>query len=150
MSYEQQSGRPDVSGEGNLSHYGDLQNEIYSAGLRGIVPSFPVAADVLAERAAAAMPPQVLSYVQGACGDEFTQRRNVEAFHHWGLIPRMMVDCTHRDMSIELFGLKLPSSLSDLTFGPLISLPFFKFVRNTIPNDINILPGTKRSSPTNC
>src|SRR5271157_1056007 len=45
---------------------------------------------------------------------------------------------------------RFSSSLSDLTFGPLISLPFFKFVRNTIPNDINILPGTKRSSPTNC
>src|SRR5208283_51479 len=111
MSHKQQSGRPDVSGEGNLSHYGDFQNEIYLAGLRGVVPSLPVAADVLAERAAAAMPPQVLSYVQGACGDEFTQRRNVEAFHHWGLIPRMMVACTHRDMSIELFGLKLPSPI---------------------------------------
>ena len=43
-----------------------------------------------------------------------------------------------------------PSSLSDLTFGPLISLAFFKFGRNTIPNDINFLRGTKRSSPTNC
>src|SRR5271166_3362605 len=38
-----------------------------------------------------------------------------------------------------------PSSLSDLTFGPLISLAFVKFVRNTIPIDINILRGTKRS-----
>src|SRR5208337_4817063 len=37
------------------------------------------------------------------------------------------------------------SSLSDLTFGPLISLAFFKFVRNTIPNDINILRGTQGS-----
>ena len=42
------------------------------------------------------------------------------------------------------------SSLSDLTFGPLISLAFFKFGRNTIPNDINFLRRTKRSSPTNC
>ena len=44
----------------------------------------------------------------------------------------------------------LASSLSDLTFGPLISLAFFKFGRNTIPNDINFLRGTKGSSPTNC
>jgi len=101
--------RLNISGQG--THYGDFQNEIYAAGLRGTVPSFPVSARMLEAQAVAAMPPLVLSYVQGGCGDEFTQQQNVEAFNHWGLIPRMMVDCTRRDMSIDLFGVKLPTPL---------------------------------------
>ena len=94
-----------------MSHFGDFQNEIYGAGLRGVLPRLPVDFDALEQRAQAAMPASVLSYVQGGCGDEFTQRRNAEAFHGWGLVPRMMVDCTSRDLSIGLFGLKLATPI---------------------------------------
>ncbi len=94
-----------------MAHYGDLQNEIYGAGVRGTIPTLPVDFALLEARASAAMPPAVLSYLQGGCGDEFTQRHNAEAFRHWGMTPRMMVDCTKRDLSIELFGLTLPSPL---------------------------------------
>ena len=94
-----------------MPHYGDFQNEIYGAGLRGIVPKLPVDFATLEQRATAAMPPHVLSYLQGGCGDEHTQDHNAAAFRHWGMVPRMMVDCTKRDLSIELFGLTLPSPL---------------------------------------
>jgi lactate 2-monooxygenase len=94
-----------------MPHYGDLQNEIYGAGLRGFVPKVPVDFATLEKRATAAMPPHILSYLQGGCGDEFTQDHNAAAFRHWGMTPRMMVDCTKRDLSIELFGLTLPSPL---------------------------------------
>ena len=94
-----------------MAHYGDYQNEIYGAGLRGIVPGLPVDYANLKARAEAAMPPHVLSYVQGGCGDEGTQDRNAEAFAHWGMVPRMMVDCSKRDLSTELFGQTLPSPL---------------------------------------
>jgi lactate 2-monooxygenase len=94
-----------------MPHYGDFQNEIYGAGVRGTIPKLPVDFALLEARASAAMPPAVLSYLQGGCGDEFTQRHNAEAFRHWGMTPRMMVDCTKRDLSIELFGLPLPSPL---------------------------------------
>jgi lactate 2-monooxygenase len=94
-----------------MPHYGDLQNEIYGAGLRGVVPKVPVDFATLEKRATAAMPPHILSYLQGGCGDEFTQDHNAAAFRHWGMTPRMMVDCTKRDLSIELFGLTLPSPL---------------------------------------
>jgi lactate 2-monooxygenase len=57
------------------------------------------------------MPPHVLSYFQGGCGDEWTQDQNVEAFHHWGMVPRMMVDGTNRDLSVELFGVRFPSPI---------------------------------------
>lgn len=94
---------------GGQGHYGDLQNAIYGAGLSGILPTVPVDFATLEKRAQAALPPHVLSYVQGGCGDEWTQDQNAAAFRHWGMIPRMMVDCTRRDLSTELFGLKLPS-----------------------------------------
>lgn len=94
-----------------MPHYGDFQNEIYLAGLSGVVPKLPTDFATLEARAAAAMPPHVLNYVQGGCGDELTQRRNSEAFGHWGMVPRMMVDSTSRDLSIELFGQRYPTPL---------------------------------------
>jgi lactate 2-monooxygenase len=92
-----------------MAHYGDFQTAIYGAGLRGVIPKLPVDYATLVRRAAAAMPPQVLTYVQGGCGDEHTQDVNASAFHHWGMVPRMLVDCTKRDLSLNLFGLDLPS-----------------------------------------
>jgi lactate 2-monooxygenase len=65
----------------------------------------------LEQRASAALAPAVLNYLQGGCGDEFTQRRNAEAFQHWGMVPRMMVDTTNRDLSISLLGMRLPTPL---------------------------------------
>ncbi|WP_294312680.1 alpha-hydroxy-acid oxidizing protein [uncultured Sphingomonas sp.] len=94
-----------------MPHYGDYQNAIYFAGLSGVVPKVPVDFATLAARATAAMPASVRDYVQGGCGDEFTQDRNAAAFRHWGMVPRMMVDCSTRDLSIDLFGLRLPSPI---------------------------------------
>ena len=92
-----------------MAHYGDYQNAIYIAGLSGVVPRLPVDFATLEQHAGARMPPAVLNYVQGGCGDEHTQRVNAEAFRHWGIVPRMMVDCRERDLSIELFGMRLPT-----------------------------------------
>jgi len=94
-----------------MSHFGDYQNEIYFNGLRGIRPSLPVDFKQLEERAAAALPQSVLSYVQGGCGDESTQRRNVEAFAEWGIVPRMLVDSRERNLSVEVFGKRYASPL---------------------------------------
>ena len=94
-----------------MAHFGDFQNEIYRDGLCGVLVRLPVDAASLEQKAQAALPSSVLSYVQGGCGDELTQRSNADAFHHWGLIPRRMIDCTTRDLSTELFGLKLASPI---------------------------------------
>lgn len=91
--------------------YGDYQNEIYFGGLFGVQPDLPMEFTELERRAAAALPPPVLSYVAGGAGDESTQRANVSAFARWGLVPRMMVSPTERDLSVEVFGLALPSPL---------------------------------------
>lgn len=94
-----------------MTNYGAMQNEIYNAGLRGILPTFPVDFATLEKRAHEALGPMLTNYVAGGCGDEHTQDQNTAAFHHWGMVPRMMVDCSTRDLSVELFGHRYPTPL---------------------------------------
>ena len=94
-----------------MAHFGDYQNEIYFNGLRGIRPNLPVDFKRLEERASAVLSQSVLAYVQGGCGDEATQRRNVEAFADWGIVPRMLVDTRVRDLSVDVFGKRYKSPL---------------------------------------
>jgi len=94
-----------------MGHYGDLQTQIYQNGLHGVLPDYPVDFATLEKRAENALSPAILNYVQGGCGDEHTQRSNVDAFHHWGMVPRMLVDCGVRDLSVDLFGMRLPSPI---------------------------------------
>ncbi|MFF4607357.1 alpha-hydroxy-acid oxidizing protein [Streptomyces sp. NPDC001339] len=97
--------------------YADYQNEIYFNGLRGVLPSLPMTYADLEPPAQAAMSPSVLSYVAGGAGDEYTQRANVAAFQRWGLFPRMMVSPTERDLSVDLFGMRLPTPLFMVPVG---------------------------------
>jgi len=94
-----------------MAHFGDYQNEIYFAGLSGRQPRFPMSFNELEAKAHATLPKSVVSYVAGGCGNERTQDANVAAFDRWGLMPRMFVGAAQRDMSIELFGMKLPTPL---------------------------------------
>jgi lactate 2-monooxygenase len=94
-----------------MAHFGDYQNEIYFAGLSGRQPRFPMSFNELAAKAHATLPKSVVSYVAGGCGNERTQDANVAAFDRWGLMPRVFVGAAQRDMSIELFGMKLPTPL---------------------------------------
>jgi len=94
-----------------MANFGDYQNEIYFAGLGGGRPSLPIRFEELEAKAHAALPESLVSYVAGGCGNERTQDANVAAFDHWGVIPRMFVGARQRDLSIELFGLKLPTPL---------------------------------------
>ncbi|MFM9035862.1 MAG: alpha-hydroxy-acid oxidizing protein [Mycobacterium sp.] len=84
--------------------FGDYQLEIYLQGLAGVIPTLPMSFGELEARAEQAMPPSVWSYVAGGAGDESTQRANVSAFGRWGLVPRMLVGATERDLSVELWG----------------------------------------------
>src|SRR6266568_1621553 len=68
-----------------VANFGDLQNEIYLAGLSGVVPSLPMSFAELERRAELALPPGTWSYVAGGAGDEHTQRSNRTAFDHWGV-----------------------------------------------------------------
>ncbi len=89
--------------------FAKYQDELYAQGQTGRQPPYPMTFAELEDRASAAMRPKVWGYVAGGAGDEHTQRANCEAFTHWGLYPRMLVAPAERDMSIELFGTRLPS-----------------------------------------
>jgi len=91
--------------------FGNYQIEIYFQGLAGVLPSLPMSFAELESRAQQAMSPSVWSYVAGGAGDELTQRSNVEAFNRWGLIPRMLVGATERDLSVDLWGRRWPAPL---------------------------------------
>lgn len=91
--------------------FGSYQNEIYFAGLQGVVPEMPMSFSGWEARASAALADPLWSYVAGGAGDEFTQRTNVSAFERWGLIPRMLRASATRDLSVDLFGMKLPTPL---------------------------------------
>lgn len=47
-------------------------------------------------------------YVAGGAGGENTMSANLEAFNRWKVVPRMFRNVEDRDLSVELFGQKLP------------------------------------------
>ncbi|MFC4375165.1 alpha-hydroxy-acid oxidizing protein [Nocardia halotolerans] len=98
-----------------MSQFADYQNEIYLAALGGIQPEFPMDYATLERKATAALPETLLNYIAGGAGDELTQRRNAEAFADWGLLPRMLVGATERDLTVEAFGHRFA--------GPLFMAP---------------------------
>ena len=113
-----------------MAAFGDYQNEIYFKGLHGVKPKLPVNFKLLEQKARAAMPESVLSYVAGGCGDEHTQELNVAAFEKWGLVPRMMVDCSKRD-----------SERRPLRLTPLLTAPHGPYRRAR-----HLRPGRTRRS----
>jgi len=85
------------------------QIEIYLGGLAGRKPLLPVALDKLEQRAREVLTPEAWDYVAGGAGGEDTMRANREAFRRWRIVPRMLRDVSQRDLSVELFGQRLPA-----------------------------------------
>ena len=87
------------------------QTEIYLAGARGVRPRVPVDADRLEQAARRAMSREAFAYIAGGAGSESTMRANRAAFDRWRIVPRVLRDVSVRDMSVELFGRRLPTPL---------------------------------------
>ena len=94
-----------------MPNYGDWQFLTYLDGLTGKQPDLPMSFADLARRAQEAMSVEMWSYVAGGAGDERTQDANVRAFDRYGLMPRMLAGAAERDLSVELFGRRLPTPL---------------------------------------
>jgi isopentenyl diphosphate isomerase/L-lactate dehydrogenase-like FMN-dependent dehydrogenase len=92
-----------------VTNYGDYQMELYVGGLTGVRSPHPMTFTELEARASKALSLELFSYVAGGAGNEYTQAVNVSAFEKYGLIPRMLCGAAERDLSIELFGMSLPS-----------------------------------------
>ena len=85
------------------------QSQIYLRGLTGKHPAVPISTLHLEERARQALSPAAWDYVAGGAGAEDTVRANRHAFRRWRIVPRMLRDVSRRDLSIELFGQRLPA-----------------------------------------
>ena len=83
--------------------------QIYALGLSGGKPSVPVPLDSLEANAKEILSPRAYDYVAGGAGGEDTMRANREAFYRWRIVPRMLRDVSKRDLSLELFGARLPA-----------------------------------------
>jgi isopentenyl diphosphate isomerase/L-lactate dehydrogenase-like FMN-dependent dehydrogenase len=53
----------------------------------------------LEDMARAKVPRATFDYIAGGAEDEVSLRRNREAFSHWALRPRVLVDVSKRDLS---------------------------------------------------
>ncbi len=65
----------------------------------------------LEEEARTTMAADLWSYVSHGSGDESTQANNVAAFQRIGVLPRMLRASEHRELSVELCGMSLPTPL---------------------------------------
>ena len=95
------------------------QRAIYVAGVGGQRPLVPVRPAELEQAARAAMTPEAWAYVAGGAGRESTMDANRAAFERWRIVPRVLRDVEKRDLSIELFGQRLPSPLLLCPIGVL-------------------------------
>jgi lactate 2-monooxygenase len=83
------------------------QMEIYRWGLAGKKPAQPVSVDELEQKAKAVLSTKAFDYVAGSAGSEATARANRDAFGRWRIVPRLLRDVSHRDLAVDVLGLKL-------------------------------------------
>ena len=95
------------------------QRHIYVAGVGGHRPTVPVSPAELEKAAQAVIAPEAFAYVAGAAGRESTMDANRAALERWRIVPRVLRDVEHRDLSIELFGRRLPTPLLLAPIGVL-------------------------------
>ena len=57
------------------------------------------------------MSPEIWSYVGAAPVTSTPGAANVAASSRWGLMPRVLAGAAQRDLSVELFGTRLPTPL---------------------------------------
>ena len=81
-----------------------VQSAIYRAGAFGHRPAGPTDGTQLEAAARKVMSKRGFAYVAGSAGSEASAAANVAAFSRWRVVPRMLVDTTRRDTSVELFG----------------------------------------------
>lgn len=82
------------------------QTQVYLGGLQGKHPSLPVSSEDLELAANKKMKNETSGYLDGM---PETMRANLDAFQKWRIVPRMLRDVSQRDLSTNLFGMKIPA-----------------------------------------
>ncbi|MEO7130202.1 MAG: alpha-hydroxy-acid oxidizing protein [Dermatophilaceae bacterium] len=103
-----------------LTEFGrKAQSAIYQSGAFGHRPRVPTDGARLEEVARKHMSRRGFAYLAGSAGSEASARANREAFDRWQISPRMLVDASVRDTSVELFGRRHESPLFVAPIGVL-------------------------------
>ncbi|HVE34399.1 MAG TPA: alpha-hydroxy-acid oxidizing protein [Gemmatimonadaceae bacterium] len=95
------------------------QAAIYLRGLAGRLPRVPVDAAALEARAREVLSRQAFAYIAGGAGTEATMAANRAAFERHKLTPRVLRNAESRDLSVTLFGRRLPAPLLTAPIGVL-------------------------------
>ncbi|MEY1673433.1 alpha-hydroxy-acid oxidizing protein [Gordonia sp. ABKF26] len=85
------------------------QNEIYTAGVHRRKPRIPTDFAELERRAKRAMSARARAYIAGGAGEGRTMAANRAALDRWAIVPRILRDVSQRNLSIDLFGRRLPA-----------------------------------------
>ncbi|GAA2413860.1 lactate 2-monooxygenase [Actinomadura vinacea] len=94
-----------------MSALADFQNEIYLKGLGDVRPELPADLTRLEGLAERRLSAQAFGYAAGSAGAEATARANRAAFDRWRIVPRMLRDVAHRDLSAEVLGTAMPAPI---------------------------------------
>ncbi len=105
-----------------MTPFADFEAEIYQAGGAGATPSLPMTSEGFELAAARSMTPQSYAYVAGSAGLESTARANRVAFDGWETVPRHLRGIAQRDLSLELFGTRLPAPVLLAPIGALCTI----------------------------
>ncbi|QNE34755.1 alpha-hydroxy-acid oxidizing protein [Leifsonia shinshuensis] len=95
------------------------QSVVYRAGVSGRRPAVPIAFPELERAARKRMSRAAFAYIAGSAGLERTDRADTDAFARHRIVPRVLRDVSERDLSIELFGRRLPTPLLLAPIGVL-------------------------------
>lgn len=87
------------------------QETIYRNGVYGRTPAVPTNFTALERAAKTKMSEQAWAYVAGGAGEGAGMTNNRAALDRWAIVPRVLRDCSRRDLSIDLFGRRLPAPI---------------------------------------
>jgi lactate 2-monooxygenase len=97
-----------LKGDGKMSYGNQVQFKVYQQMETNLIP---VTFEELEAKAKEKLDPKPFDYIGASAGAEVTARNNNQAFKKWKIVPRMLCDTSSRDLTVELFGKKLPFPL---------------------------------------
>jgi len=99
--------------------FAGFQNELYVAGLQGVVPDLPTDLTRLEAIAAERMTSEAFGYVAGSAGSEATARANRAALDAWRIVPRLLRDVSSPDLTTTVLGTAMPAPIALAPIGVL-------------------------------
>jgi lactate 2-monooxygenase len=84
------------------------QTRLYLDGFAGKYPAIPLVPQTLEHKALGKLSARAGGYLAGGASAERTMAANREAFDRYRIVQRVLRDVKNRDLSVELFGQRLP------------------------------------------